>query len=183
MDKRRKILIIIGVVVLSAAVIYRFFPAVKGLEPSPDALFMKEREIAKFTKVIQEKPDLEKKLKSLGVELERMERGLLSGHTSALAASEIQSILSKIAEQIGVEFQTMRIVQAKKEKESSYLGIPVQFRINCSIRQLKDLLYQIESSQKYLKIDSMRIEVRGKGDSATLLSDLTVMGFMKNREN
>lgn len=181
MDRSRMLLLAVGAALLAAAVVYRFYPVIRGLEPSQETLFLKEREVAKFKEIIRERSDLEARSISLNRKLESMETGLLSGGTPVLAAVDIQNILTKIAGRIGVEVQTMRIIEAGKEKKSNYLSIPVQFRISCTIAQLKELLYKIESSQKYLKIESIRIDARGRGGKGHLFSYLTVVGFMKNR--
>lgn len=172
---------VIGIAVLGAGAMYRLAPVIKNIEPSQDKLFLKEMQVAKFKGIIKEKSDLELKLASLNRNLKRSEAGLLSGDTPALAAVDIQNILSRIAGQIGIDVQTMRVMEAEKDKKSNYLSIPVQFRISCTIAQLKQLLYKIETSQKYLRIESIRINVRGRGGKDSLFSYLTVVGFMKSR--
>ncbi len=180
MDKKKRILLILGVVALLAAVIYRFFPVVGAFRPSDDAMFLKENELHKLRAIVDGRSDLEARLVSLNKELSRREGGLLSGDTPALGAVDIQNILGKIAGDIGVEVKTMRILRTEKETVSHYLKIPVQIQIGCTIVQLKDLLYKIESSQKYLKVTSVRINVRSRGKGKGLIfSSLTVEGIMK----
>jgi len=48
-----------------------------------------------------------------------------------------------------------------------------------NIRQLKEILYNIENATKILKISSMRIRPRQRRNSDGVQSEFTVEGFMK----
>jgi hypothetical protein len=180
MDKKKRMVLIAAFGVLIAAAVYRFLPAVGGLGPSDDALLLKGKELQKLKRVVDERPGLESRLVSLTRELRKGEAELLSGDTPALAAVDIQNILTGIAGEIGVEVKTMRILRTAKETDSPYLGIQVQIQVGCSIDQLKDFLYKIESSQRYLGVTALRISVRRLGKSkGSIFSSLTVEGIMK----
>lgn len=182
MDTRKRILII-GAVALLAALIYRFLPVIGGLQPSGDTEFIKRKELATLRELLQERSDLQARFVSLNRDLERLETGLLSGNTPALAAVDIQNILNRIATQIGIEIKSMRILKAGREETAAYFNIPVEIQIDCTVGQLKELLYQIESSRKYLKINSARINVRGTtGKEEYVFASLTIEGVMENRE-
>jgi hypothetical protein len=180
MEKKKRMLLIVALGVLTAAAVYRFLPAVGGLGPSDDALLLKEKELHKLKGVVDDRPGVESRLVSLTRELRKGEGELLSGDTPALAAVDIQNILTGIAGEIGVEVKTMRILRTAKETDSPYLGIPVQIQVGCSIDQLKDFLYKIESSRRYLEVTVLRISVRRQGKSkGSIFSSLTVEGIMK----
>ena len=66
--------------------------------------------------------------------------------------------------------------------EENYLSVPVQFTISSTIRQLKEMLYRIETSPKYLTIKKIRISVRHTRGLRQIQSNLTVAGVMKSVE-
>jgi hypothetical protein len=182
MDKRKKIYLLIGTLALLGALMYRFSPSFGEIGPSDDAILLKEKEVAKYKRIVAERSTYEAKLVSLNKKLAERGTGLLSGNTPALAAVDIQNSLSAIATQIDVEVKTMQVMKAEKQKNSDYLNIPVQIRIYCTIGQLKDFLYKIEGSQKYLRVTSMRINTRVIGKTKNKISTfLTVEGIMKSR--
>ncbi|PIW01583.1 MAG: hypothetical protein COW41_02215 [Deltaproteobacteria bacterium CG17_big_fil_post_rev_8_21_14_2_50_51_6] len=58
--------------------------------------------------------------------------------------------------------------------------VPVEFTLTSTIRQLNEIIYEIEASPKYLYIQQMRIDVaRARGSSATIQSQITVAGIMR----
>lgn len=180
MEKKKKMILLLAFCVLMAAAVYRFLPALGGVGPSDDALLLKEKELQKLKGIVDTRPDLESRLVSLSRELRKGEAGLLSGDTPALAAVAIQNILTGIGSEIGVEVKTLRVLRTAKETDSPYLGIPVQIQLGCTIDQLKDFLYKIESSRKYLEVTLLHVRVRSRGKGkGTIFSSLTVEGLMK----
>lgn len=182
MDTRKWILII-GIAALLAVLVYRFFPGIGGLQSSDDREFIKRKELATLRELLQERSDLQTRFLALNRDLERLETGLLAGNTPALAAVDIQNTLNRIATQIGIDIKSMRILKAGKEETSTYFSIPVEIQIQCSVSQLKELLYNIESSRKYLRINTARLAIRGVlQQDEYIFASLTVEGVMKNRE-
>jgi len=180
MNRERKYILIIGVIVLLAGAVYRFLP------DNPGALFsgsreisLKEKKLARYRETVQEKEHLEAELRRLQTELNLFESKLLSGGTPALAAVEIQNIVNEIAARGETEIQSMQILPSRILKDSPYVPVPVQVTMSGSVRQLKDILYQIENSQKILKISSIRIRPQHRRQSDGVQSEFTVEGFMK----
>lgn len=182
-DKKRKYIIIIGAVLLLLGLIYRLFPFFQGIQSASAENVLKEKQLAKYRQMVHEGKNLEARLISLNRTLTRAESGLLTGKTPPLAAVDIQNILNKIASRSDVEMKTVRVLKPEKLDEKNYLSVPVQFSISSTIRQLKEILYRIETSPKYLTVKKVRINVARRGSSRQIRSDITVAGVMKKAEN
>ncbi len=182
MNKERKYILIIGVIVLLAGAVYRFFPETGALFSGREEISLKEKKLARYREKVQEKESLEAARRSLQAELNLLESGLLSGGTPALAAVEIQNIVNEIAARGDAEIQSMQILPSRSVKDSPYVPVPVQVILSGSIRQLKEILYNIENAPKILKISSIRIRPQQRRQSDGVQSEFTVEGFMKGND-
>lgn len=144
---------------------------------------VKQRKLAKYHKALREKKDLEARLASLNRTLGRLESRLLTGDTPALAAVDIQNLLNGIAGRRAIDIKTMRVLKPDGEDQNKYMVIPVEFSITSTVRQLKEVLYRIESSPKYLTINNIRITAPKLQQPEQIKSTLTVAGFMKKPES
>jgi Tfp pilus assembly protein PilO len=178
LEKRKKTLVLIGAIVIFVAVLYRFFPFFENIESLDDEIALKEKNLIKYRQMVRERNDLESKLASLNRIIENAEIGLLEGKTPALAAVDVQNILKVITDKSDMEVLTMRVMQPENKEEDIYMIIPVQITIRCSVRQFKEIIYQIESSSRLLRISDCRVrEIRGRVEGQ-VQATLTVQGFM-----
>jgi len=181
-DKRKKYIFIIGAILLLLGLVYRSFPFLQGLQAAGEEIVLKERQVAKYRQMVHQTNGFEARLISLNRTLDRAESGLLTGDTPALAAVDIQNILNKIAGGSDVEIRTVRVLKTKELDEGDYLSVPVQFTITPTIKQLKEILYRIETSSKYLTVKKIRITVPRRKGPEKIQSDLTVVGVMKSAQ-
>ena len=179
--KERKYILIAGTVLLFLGALYRFSPMIRNFKPAKSENFLKKNIILKYRNKVLKKDSLQSQLIVLNRDLERGESGLLSGQTPALSAVEIQNALNEISEKIEINMDTMRVLKTEDLKNMIYLSVPVQCSFRSTVRQLKDLLYQIESFPKILIVTQMRIR-RISNDPEHIDSNITVSGFFK-KEN
>jgi len=180
-DKRRRYLLIAGAVLLLFGLAFRFFPYLEGIQGGEAEIAAQKKRIAKYRQTVKGRGELEASLVSLNKSLERVEAGLLTGKTTALAAVDIQNILKEIALGSGVEIKSLQVLKSEKKDSDQYIGVPVQFTVNTTIRQLKDILYKIEASPKFfLTVERIGISVAGAGSPGQIQVDVTVSGIMKN---
>jgi hypothetical protein len=180
-DKRRRYLLITGIVLLLFGFSFWLFPFLEGVPGGATDIAAQKKRIAKYRQTVQARGELEAKLASLDKSLKRAEAGLLTGTTAALSAADIQNILNEIALGIGVEIKSLQILKPQKQDADLYISVPVQFTINATIRQLKDILYKIEESPKFfLTVERIAISVSGQSGSGQVRCDITVSGIMKN---
>jgi hypothetical protein len=178
LSKERKLILIIGAILLVVAVGYRYEPQLTAIFTSQEGSELKEQRIFKLQRLIKKKNALENELKQLQTSLQKAEKGLLSSKTTSLAGVDIQNLLKKIAESQQAEIIRMRVLDPVEHTEIDYLGIPVQITVRSTIRQLKDTLYRIANNPNLLYVTNLRINaVRGKKDYQ-IQSTLTVEGFM-----
>jgi Tfp pilus assembly protein PilO len=178
LDKQKRILIVAGAVVLFIGVLYRFFPFFENIESLDAEILLKEKNLIKYRQMLKERNDLEAKLDSLNRIIENAESGLLEGKTPALGAVDVQTLLKEITDKNDMEVLTMRVMKPENKEEDIYMIIPVQITIRCSVRQLKEVIYQIESSSRLLRVSDCRIRViRGRVEGQ-VQATLTVQGFM-----
>ena len=186
-DKQKKYILLAAGILLLFGIIYRFFPFFKGIQEAGAEIVLKERQLAKYRQMVQEGDDLQTKINFLTRTLKQVEFGLLTGETPALAAVNVQNTLNEVANRSELEIKRVRVLKPEKMDGEKYLIVPVQFTISSTIGQLKEILYRIESSPKYLTIKKISISVRHgrrqRADLGQIQSDLTVAGVMKLPEN
>ncbi|HHC24597.1 MAG TPA: hypothetical protein ENK58_04170 [Desulfobacterales bacterium] len=187
MTKERKYILIIGAILLLLGAIYRFFPELQEFQPLGEEIALKQRKLVKYQQMVQEKSRLNARLLLLNRNLDRAESSLLNGETQALAAVDIQNILNDIAGRSEVEVTAMRVLKSRELGEDSpardrYISIPVRITISATIRQLKEVLYRIENSLKFLRVSDMRIKTDRVREAKKVRSTLTVEGLMKKKD-
>ncbi|HBN26164.1 MAG TPA: hypothetical protein DD405_01680, partial [Desulfobacteraceae bacterium] len=180
--KNRKYLFV-GVTVLFLVVIfYRMFPVVQGLHLPEAEIALKQKMLEKYKASLLDKEILEGRLESLKLKVEDLEKSLLPGATPALAAVQVQNILQGIMAKSNVEIKSMRVLSPSKDSDSPYINVSVQFSIQSTNRELKEILYKIGTSSSFLRIKDIRIRTRNKAKTGWLSSVLTVEGLMKKKD-
>ena len=182
--RSRKYLLIAGIVVLSIGAVYRLWPQIQDIFGTGGSIPFKERQIAKYRRMVTAGNNLEAEVASLKKALEKGESGLISGKTAALAAADIQKVLRKMAEENQVEIKTVRVLKADFATGGPYLSVPVQLSIFSTVKQLKKFLYEIMTSVKYLTVKKVAITVRRtrKGELKRVSANITVNGFLKKTD-
>ena len=182
LSRERKSLLICGIVLLLVGAVYRFSPNIPSVFSGSDEMSFKEKELLRYRKVLQEKKRLEATLLSRERELARVEAGLLSRGTPALAAVDIQSLINDIAGQKMVTIQSTRVLQSKPTENEEYISVPVQVNMIAAVQPLVDILFFIENSAKLLKITNIRIRLPNVLRPEDIYCQFTVEGLMKNEE-
>ncbi len=189
-DRKRRYILIVGAVLLLLGLAFWSYPYWEGIRGGQTDIAATTKRIVKYRQIVKGKGELEARLVLLKRSIEQAEKGLLTGKTGALAAADIQNTLSEIALGSGVEIKSMQVLKAPqaapnvrnpKQEAELYLSVPVQFGVTLTIRQLKDILYKIESfPQFFLTVEMIRIGVAGAGAPGLIRCDITVSGIMKN---
>lgn len=179
LDKRQKVLLLGGVVLLFVAILYRLAPEFEDVFPTEEQIALMERQVVKQRLAVQEEGTIRDKQASLTQALGKMEHGLLGGNTPSIAAAELQNVLHGIASKSRVEIKTVRVLKAEESENQPYLSVPVQFTMTSSVAQLKDILYAIEIFPKYLTIEKFTARVPGLKSEGVVHTDITLVGYMK----
>lgn len=183
LTRERKYILIGGAILLFFGLMYRALPLFQGIYDGGAQIAAKEKQLAKYQRAIEEGEELKRRLAALTSALKRGEFGFLTGRTPSLAAVDMQNILNAITAKSGVEIKSMRVLKAAKQDDTKYLSIPVKFSIVPTVRQMKEILYGIETSGKYLMVRDIRITAPRRKGREQLRVDMTVAGFMKESES
>jgi hypothetical protein len=180
LTRERKIILICGMVLLLAGAVYRFSPSLPSFFGKSDEVSFKEKELAKYREVLQEKRKVEMRLISVERELAQVEAGLLSQATSALAAVEIQNMLSDMIEKEEMRLLSMRPMKSEPTETGEYMTVPVEVKMVATIRKIEEVLFAIENSKKLLRITSIRLRLPNIRYPEEIDCTMAVEGLMKS---
>lgn len=179
LTRERKIIIGIGGALLLLGLVYHQLPSFAPTADGDEILDAKRQKLSKYREKVGERDQLEARLKVAQLQLRRAEDGLLMAKTPALAAVDIQQILTQIAGTTEAELKTMRVLNPDPIPEEDYIAVPVEVTISSDIRQLVGVLYAIDTSNKLLRTRDLSIRSAGVRRRNKILSTFTVEGFMK----
>jgi len=180
-DLQRKHIVIALAILTLFAFAYRFYPFFEEMVSPGKEIELKERRLIKYRKMIESGENIDKQRDSLNNTLRELESRLLAGKTPALAAVEIQKIVEEIAGKSGVQIGLVNVLKPEELEPRYYLRIPLEFHIFPTMRQLKEILYRIETTEKHLNVKKMVVQEHG-GKSRQLRCSITVTGLMKRPE-
>jgi len=181
LEFQRKHLVIALAILTLLAVTYRFYPFFEEILSPGKEIELEERRLVKYQKTIDSGGDIDKKRDSLNNTLGELESRLLTGKSASLAAVEVQKIMEDIAGKTGVQIGFMNVLKPEDLERRLYVRVPVEFQIFPTVRQLKEILYRIETAQKSLDVKKMVIQEHG-GKGRQLRCSITVSGLMKRPE-
>jgi hypothetical protein len=182
LTRERKIILIGGAILLLLGLIYNLAPTVQRMFAEDESLALKEEKLTKYLAKVNEKTIYAQQAKALENRLRRIEAGLLTPKTPALAAVDIQTMIRDIAVRYGAEVKTMRILSAASSADNAYVAIPVEVTLSSDIRQLVEVLYGIETSSRLLHVVDLTARSAGRRSGDTILATMTVEGFMKKQD-
>jgi len=179
MTKERKYILIAGCLFIFLGLIYRFYPF--GFDSFGDSpgIALKLKKIQKYTGVVNQKSYIEKYLTKLNKVYASSVNLFLMGSTPALGAVDIQNTLNKIAQKVGADIRRIDIRKAKKIENAGITRVPVRFSMTTTTRQLRDMIFHIESSPKLIRIINIQLSVAGKKLPESIRSTITVEGFIR----
>jgi type II secretory pathway component PulM len=155
-SRDKKILLVGGMAVLLIGVFY----AVTTLIPSRDELSreveLKKRLLIKQRDMIGQDQTYASRLERYNKRLEQDMGRLLTGSTPAMAAAELQSMLSDLAAQNGVEI-SRKTARPEQKVLENLMKVAVQMETNCGPDQLVQLLSAIENYNKFLTVDELGV--------------------------
>jgi len=168
-------LVVIPVILLARFVVW---PVVTTYTSSGSDLESTREEIARYQRLLNELPALEAAV----TELERdnpLRPYLLTGTNRALAAANLQRGLQQAAEKHGVTILSLRVRSPVIDEPLE--RIAVEARLRGDIRPLRDLLYYAETTNPYMFVEDLSINVRrsrrARSAPAGLEVSLTLYGL------
>jgi hypothetical protein len=92
---------------------------------------------------------------------------LLTGGTPALAASELQSIIGRYAEQSSISVTRMNVVGEPAPLEPGLSAIPLQLTAESDVFGLADFLARLQHGEKLVAIEEITVTVGSPGRDGT----------------
>ena len=181
-DFQRKHILITLAILTSLAIAYRVAPFFEEILSPGEEIELKERRLIKYQKMIDSGRDIDKRRDSLNETVRQLESRLLTGKTPSLAAVDVQKIMGEIAGKSNVKIGVVKVLKPEELDQHDYLRIPVEFRILPTMRQLKEILYRLKTTQKYLAVKKMVIQ-KNRKKGRELRCNITVIGFMKRAKS
>lgn len=182
LNRERKIILTAGAVLLLLGAWYRFYPAVSGVFSRADEIEGKALQLGKYGRIAALRKTVERQRDRLQKTLSGMDARFLTGDTPMLAAVEVQTALNDITGASNVKIDSMRVLKPVESKKIDLVNIPVSFSIRSDVRQLKEIIYGIESADKLLIITELDIDASAQRHAGEIRASLTVEGVMKPRE-
>lgn len=137
---------------------------------------VREQVLSRRMDLIGRKATIAAELEATNQRLESLNERLLGAGTPAVAASELQKLLKGMATQATTEVRSERILPPVERGE--LLEIPIEIAVSGEIRQLVDLLAQVERAPKLLVIQDLKVRVVNITQPKELLATLTLSGFI-----
>ncbi len=180
LPKERRLILIIGAIVLLLGVVYRFSPTLGRMAGDEDEIQLKKKKVEKYSRMVKTKKQHENNLLSLTRNLERAEAGLIRRETPALAAVYIQNMVTDALNRAGLQTNKIQVIKPVAMKDAPYLRIGIQVRFTSNVEQLKQILYRIESYEKILRVRQLQLNrsnPRDQGETS-IKTDMVVEGMM-----
>lgn len=137
--------------------------------------------LSRYKAILKRGDQLKEREAYIKKEFVKLNSVLLAGAKPPLAASELQAILENIVKKVHVTIKSVR--NKKPQTINIFYQIPIEITIESTLRELKDIIYHIEKSNKFLFVKDLYIKLVKPGNPEKLESKLVVEGFIKNKSN
>ena len=119
---------------------------------------------AAFRSVLVRADDLERLRDADEEKTREFEKGLLGADKPATGAARLHEAFKALASRRNVAISSVRPLIP--EHTGSYAKVPVEFEVNGTLSNLKDLLYEVRASLVLMGVKSLRIRSDEQGASA-----------------
>lgn len=158
---------------------------------SSKLLAEKMKVIAAYRQTVGRESSLTAEAAALGAEISAFEGALLPGSTPPLAAADLQTLLKQFSDRAGLKIQSEKILP--HVKRDFYLEIPVQIVAKGEIRNLKDFLVAVDSSQLFIAVQDISLrtvkrrqmvaETRSYTEITDIQASMTLVGLIHGERN
>jgi len=177
LSKRDKKILIIGSVAVALIIVvnYVIIPFIESEGDIREKTEQKEMMLQKYEKIINQKDEIEKKLAQVKGKQNQLNKKLLKGSTSSLAAAEMQKLVEQFSKTHELELKSVKVKDA--EEMGEFLAIPLELRLITDLSSTKKFLTDLEKNAKYLTIPQLKISVQNQRDPKEVIVTIVVTGF------
>ncbi len=158
-SNRDKVVLGIGIVAVISTGLYTFI-----IKPVNNSRMQIKTDIEKkldfidrYKEVLKNKDIVDTRMIELEKKEEQMRSYLLSGDTPPLAAADLQNLLQSAGGELGLTMESVKVLEPKKVDIFYQISVDVSMRTE--MRKLRDFIYKIENSQKFLFVPRLRMRV------------------------
>jgi len=175
LEPRERIVVAASGAILAATlvILYAVIPFVDHWSARETAIDAKSEQLARLEGMVAREGDFSNTVAALKAERRRASNRLLHGRTTALAASRLQSILTRYAEQSRLLLGSIDLA-GETETDGSLTSIPVRLSASGDIYGLVDFLAYIRDGDKLIVIDEMGVRTNPTRAGGQQLLTLTL---------
>lgn len=159
---------------------YIIIPFIESEREIREGTEQKEVTLENYERIIAGRAEVEKQLAQVKKKQTQLNAKLLTGSTPSLAAADMQKMLEKIAATHDLEMKSVKVQDG--EKQGDLLTIPLEIRLQTDLERTRKFLADIEKSQKYLIVPSLKISVQNQRDPKEVIVTMVVTGFFMKEE-
>ena len=152
-------LVALTLVLIPMVLLVRFaiWPVAESLVSKTEDLAITRSEITRYQRLLNQAPSLQAAVSEMEG-TNPLSPYLLSGTNKALAAAGLQKHLQDAANQHGVTILSLRV--KNPVVDGPFERISVEARLRSDNKELRDLLYFIETTRPYLFVEHLSVNVR-----------------------
>lgn len=176
---REKIFLYVGGALFGFAIIYLLIvkPVYRKHLEIQSKIEQKGMLLDRYRAILKRDDQRKKRVLYIKKQSDRMAKVLLVSTKPSLAASELQAILEDIIKKTRTTITNIKN-NRPIEKEAFY-QIPIEITVESTLRELKDIIYQIENSGKFLFVRDLNIRLVKSGNPEKLKVKFIIDGFAK----
>ncbi|MBI4378665.1 MAG: hypothetical protein HY578_06185 [Nitrospinae bacterium] len=158
-SKREMMVLGIGIAAVFSMGIYTFVikPVHTSREKITTDIERKRDFIHRYKEIFKNKKIIDARVKELEGKGQQMASYLLSGDKPSLAAADLQNILQGAGGELGLTIDSVKVLDLRKI--DIFYQIPLEISLKTEARKLRDFIYRIENSAKFLTVPKLRMRV------------------------
>lgn len=146
-----------AVSIAALALVYVVLPLVDHWQEREGATRVKVEQLARLEALAARRGDIEQAVTELRDLHERSRDRVLAGATAAVAASSLQLLLQRYADESRVAVQRVDVAAQGDSAEAGLVSVPARLFAQGDIYGLVDLLFYLQQGETLLVIDDIRI--------------------------
>lgn len=166
------------VLALALLTIYNYgFVAFKGrLDTIREERFVTGRVLARYRAMLDNKPEIEKRMKAMKAKRVAGEMKLIPGKTPALAGASLQERVRGIITNNGGVIRTERITKTEEAGPFTLISASIDATLP-GTEALANVLYGIETRTPYMLVESLDVRIKNTRSPGELMVKLGVSGI------
>jgi general secretion pathway protein M len=129
-------------------------PVAVSFTEQSDEIEQSRDQLAQYRALIASRPALEARLATIGRRDASMS-GLLQGNSTALAAANMQELVTSMVHRHGGQVRSVQNLPASST--GGLEKVEVQYELSLPLASLKSVIYQLETGQPFLYLDQMDV--------------------------